>query len=206
MYCQTGAGKAPVPPGLMAMATLLQGDLRASDATMVELTVFDLRVQIVLDCLGHRAPAFSQGALSEFRQRLISTQMDRRLLERTVEVAARQREFDWRQLKATLKVAIDSRPLEGAGRVEDTLNLLGHAARKVAQGAARVLGWPLEKMCREAGVPVLLESSIKKALDVDWNQAEGSGRRVRRRSAPSPGAECPASFSQRKVFPLAVPA
>jgi len=125
MYCQTGAGKAPVPPGLMAMATLLQGDLRASDATMVELTVFDLRVQIVLDCLGHRAPAFSQGALSEFRQRLISTQMDRRLLERTVEVAARQREFDWRQLKATLKVAIDSRPLEGAGRVEDTLNLLG---------------------------------------------------------------------------------
>lgn len=172
MYRQTGAGKAPVPPGLMAMATLLQGYLRASDATMVELTVFDLRVQIVLDCLGHREPAFSQGALSEFRQRLIRTQMDRRLLERTVEVAARQREFDWRQLKATLKVAIDSRPLEGAGRVEDTLNLLGHAGRKVAQAAARVLGWPLEKVCREAGIPVLLESSIKKALDVDWNQAE----------------------------------
>jgi len=186
----------------MAMATLLQGYLRASDATMVELTVFDLRVQMVLDCLGSMEPAFSQGALSEFRPRLIRTQMDRRLLERTVEVAARQREFDWRKLK----VAIDSRPLEGAGRVEDTLNLLGHAARKVAQGAARVLGWPLEKVCREAGIPVLLESSIKKALDVDWNQAEGSGRRVRRRWAPSPGAECPASFSQRKVFPLAVPA
>jgi hypothetical protein len=32
MYRQTGAGKAPVSPGLMAMATILQGYLRASDA------------------------------------------------------------------------------------------------------------------------------------------------------------------------------
>jgi hypothetical protein len=94
------------------------------------------------------------------------------LLERTVEVATRQREFDGRKLKGTLKVAIDSRPLVGAGRVEDTLNLLGHAGRKVAQSAAKLLGWPLEKVCHEAGIPVLLESSIKKGLDVDWNQAE----------------------------------
>jgi hypothetical protein len=111
MYRDTGAGKAPVPPALMAMATLLQGYLKASDATMVELTVFDLRVQMVLDCVGGTEPAFSQGTLSEFRQRLIRTQMDRRLLERTVQVAMGQREFDWRQLKASLQVAIDSRPL-----------------------------------------------------------------------------------------------
>ena len=52
MYRQTGAGKEPLPPALMAMATLIQGYLGASDATMVELTVFDLRVQMVLDCLG----------------------------------------------------------------------------------------------------------------------------------------------------------
>jgi hypothetical protein len=172
MYRQTGAGKAPVAPGLMAMATLLQGYMGASDATMVELTVFDLRVQLVLGRLGHSEPAFSQGALSDFRQRLMRTQMDRRLLERTVEVAARHRkEFDWRKMKGALKVAIDSRPLEGAGRVEDTLNLLGHAARKVAQAAARVLGWSLEQVCREAAIPLLLESSIKKGLDLDWNQA-----------------------------------
>ncbi len=42
MYRDTGAGKAPLPPALMAMATLVQGYLKASDATMVELTVFDL--------------------------------------------------------------------------------------------------------------------------------------------------------------------
>jgi IS5 family transposase len=172
MYRTTGAGKEPVSPGLMAMATLLQGYLGASDATMVELTVFDLRVQMVLDCLGNTEPAFSQGTLSEFRQRLIRTQMDRRLLERTVEVATRQRQFDWRKVKLALKVGIDSRPLEGAGRVEDTLNLLGHAGRKVVRSAGRVLGWPQQKVCREAGIPLLLKSSVKRALDVDWNQPE----------------------------------
>ena len=101
-----------------------------SDATMVELTVFDLRVQMVLDCLGSSEPAFSQGTLSGFRQRFMRTQMDRRLLEKTVEVAREQEEFGERSLKSLLRVAIDSRPLEGAGRVEDTLNLVGHAARK----------------------------------------------------------------------------
>ena len=33
MYRQTGAGKEPLPPARMAMATLLQGYLGASDAT-----------------------------------------------------------------------------------------------------------------------------------------------------------------------------
>ena len=45
MYRDTGAGAEAVAPGLMAMATLLQGYLGASDAEMVELTVFDARVQ-----------------------------------------------------------------------------------------------------------------------------------------------------------------
>ncbi|EAU62548.1 ISLp1 [Stigmatella aurantiaca DW4/3-1] len=124
MYRDTGAGKTPVPPGLMAMATLLQGYLGASDATMVELTVFDLRVQMVLDCLGQTEPAFSQGAFYDFRHRLIRKHMDQRLLERTVEVAHQRMSWEARQTKSLLKVAIDSKPLEGAGRVEDTINLL----------------------------------------------------------------------------------
>jgi hypothetical protein len=172
MYRTTGAGKSPVPPGLMAMAMLVQGYLGASDADMVELTIFDLRVQMVLGCIGATKPIFSQGAFSDFRARFIRADMDRRLLERTVEVARGCTEFDWRKLPKTLRVAIDSKPLEGAGRVEDTFNLLGHAARKVVECAAKLLGWPEERLCREAGIPLLLEPSIKKALDVDWNDAE----------------------------------
>ena len=176
MYRQTGAGKEPLPPARMAMATLIQGYLGASDATLVELTVFDLRVQMVLDCLGHSEPAFSQGALCDFRHRLIRTNMDRRLLEKSVEVAMGQQEFGWRALKSSLRVAIDSRPLEGAGRVEDTFNLLGHAARKVVACVAGLLECSTDRVCREAGIPLLLESSVKKALDVDWNEA---GQRTR---------------------------
>jgi len=169
MYRSTGAGKAARPPALMAMAMLVQGYLGMSDAEMIELTVVDLRVQMVLGCLGAEAPPFSQGALQEFRERLIAADLDRRLLERTVALAKRSQAFDYRKLPTTLRVAIDSSPLEGAGRVEDTFNLLAHAARNVVQCAAGVLGWPDERVCTQAGIPLLNASSIKRALDIDWN-------------------------------------
>jgi hypothetical protein len=138
---------------------------------MIELTVVDLRVQMVLGCLGAEQPPFSQGALQEFRNRLIAAALDRRVLERTVELAKATKAFDPRKLPKTLRVAIDSSPLEGAGRVEDTVNLLAHAARNVVSCAAGLLGWTDERVCRQAGIPLLVESSIKRALDIDWNDA-----------------------------------
>ena len=171
MYRTTGAGKDARPPAMMAMAMLVQGYLGMSDAEMIELTVVDLRVQMVLGCLGAEAPPFSQGALQEFRERLIAADLDRRVLERTVELAKATKAFDHRKLPKTLRVAIDSSPLEGAGRVEDTFNLLAHAARKVVRCAADLLGWTEEKVCRQAGIHLLVESSIKRALDIDWNDA-----------------------------------
>ncbi|MGH6690693.1 MAG: IS1182 family transposase [Gammaproteobacteria bacterium] len=171
MYRTTGAGKEARPPALMAMAMLVQGYLGISDAEMIELTVVDLRVQMVLGCLGAEAPPFSQGALQEFRERLIAADLDRRVLERTVDLAQQTKAFDPRKLPKTLRVAIDSSPLEGAGRVEDTYNLLAHAARNVVRCAARVLGWPVARVCEEAGIPLLAGPSIKAALDIDWNDA-----------------------------------
>lgn len=171
MYRTTGAGKAPHLPAMMAMAMLIQGYLGISDAEMIELTVVDLRVQMVLGCLGAEQPPFSQGALQEFRNRLIAADLDRRVLERTVELAKATKAFDPRKLPKTLRVAIDSSPLEGAGRVDDTVNLLAHAARHVVSCAAGLLGWTDERVCRQAGIPLLVESSIKRALDIDWNDA-----------------------------------
>jgi hypothetical protein len=167
MYRETGAGKSPVPPALMAMAVLLQAYAGASDAEAVELTVVDLRWQLVLDCLGADEPAFSQGALHDFRARLIRSNMDRRLLERTVEFARARGDFDPKRLPKDLRVAMDSMPLEGAGRVEDTLNLLGHAARKLVEAA--LVGKPFRQVCVSAGIPALLATSIKKGLDCEWS-------------------------------------
>ena len=179
MYRKTGAGKEPKPPALMAMALLLQGYTGLSDGDAVEATVIDLRWQLVLDTLGEDEPAFSQGTLQAFRERLIAHDLDRRLLERTVELARATREFDWKKLPKTLRVAMDSSPLEGAGRVEDTINLLAHAARKVVECAAGLLDWPAERVCREAGIPLLLESSVKKALDLDWSDPVQKGSAVK---------------------------
>jgi len=100
----------------MATAVLLQAYAGASDAEAVELTVVDLRWQLLLKCLGADQPAFSQGTLHDFRARLIRTDMDRRLLERTVEFA-RAHGFDPKKLPKDHRIAMDSMPLEGAGRV-----------------------------------------------------------------------------------------
>jgi hypothetical protein len=172
MYRQTGAGAEPVSPALLCMAMLLQAYLGTSDAEAVELSVVDLRWQMVLGCLGAESPAFSQGGLQQLRERLIANDMDRRLLERTVELAKQTAEFDWKKLPKSLRLAVDSRPFEGAGRVEDTFNLLGHAARKLVQLAAKLLDVAAEEICQAAKTPLLMAPSIKAGLDINWNDPE----------------------------------
>ncbi|WP_394823791.1 IS1182 family transposase [Pendulispora albinea] len=169
MYRESGEGKQPVAPALLAMVILLQAYTGASDAQAVELSIVDARWQMVLGVLGEDDPPFSQGALPAFRQRLMAHDMDRRLLERTIELARRTAAFDWKKLPKQLRIAIDSRPLEGAGRVEDTFNLLAHAARKVLACAARLVDMTPEEIARHAGAPLLLDTSIKAGLDIEWS-------------------------------------
>lgn len=178
MYRDTGAGKEPVCPAMMAMAALMQGYLAVSDAEAVELTVVDLRWQMVLDRLGSAEPVFSQGALQAFRERMLQHDMDRRLMEKTIALARTTGAFDFKKLPKTLRVAIDSSPLEGAGRVEDTVNLLAHAGRKIVDCAAALLGWESERVCKEAGIPLLAQSSVKRALDYTWSDPEDKAEAV----------------------------
>jgi hypothetical protein len=183
MYRDTGEGKLPVPPALVCMVLLLQAYTGASDAEAIDSMVDDRRWQLVLGTLGAKQPAFAQGTLQSFRQRLIRNNMDLRLLERTVEFAKKTKAFDWKKLPKTLRLAVDSRPLEGAGRVEDTFNLLGHAALKLLSATAMVLGRKAEEIAACAGAPVFLAPSIKTGLDTDWThpeqKAEAIGELVR---------------------------
>jgi hypothetical protein len=172
MYRTTGAGTEPLPPALLCMVLLLQAYMGTSDAEAVELTVVDIRWQLVLDCLGAEAPLVSQGTLPQFRGRLIKAGLDRRLLERTVELAKQTKEFDWKKLPKVLRLAVDSRPFEGAGRVEDTINLLGHAARKIVRLAAGLTKLSVDEIAEEAHIPIVLRGSTKAALDRDWNDPE----------------------------------
>jgi hypothetical protein len=105
MYRQTAQGKERQPPALMCMALVLQGYLRVSDAEAVRLSATDGCWRLALGTLESKAdePAFSQGALQRFRERLIKHDMDRRLLERTAELAKQTRAFDWKKLPSALR-------------------------------------------------------------------------------------------------------
>ena len=116
-------GTAPVPPALLAMVVLLQAYDQVGDAEAVITARVDQRWQLVLGTLGARSAPFSQGALVKFRTRMIAHDLDQKLLDRTVTLAKRTGRFGWQALRA----ALDSSPLVGAGRVEDTWNLIGRA-------------------------------------------------------------------------------
>ena len=155
---------APLPPALLAMVLLLQAYDQVGDAEAVVSAELDPRWQMPLGCLGaHEAP-FSQGALVKFRERLIAHNLDQKLLDRTVVLAKQSGRFGWQALRA----ALDSSPLLGAGRVEDTWNLLGRALRTVVTCAATTLQIPRAQVMREAGVTLLGATSLKAALDIDW--------------------------------------
>src|SRR5712692_5349097 len=118
LYRDSKRGQPPIPPAQLALATILQAYTGVSDDEVIEATTMDRRWQLVLDCLDCTEPPFSKGTLVGFRQRLIAQQVDRRLIERTIELAAHAGAIGSRQLRA----ALDSSPLWGTSRVEDTYN------------------------------------------------------------------------------------
>jgi len=132
LYRKAERGHPPVAPAMLALALILEAYTGVSDDEVIEATVMDRRWQLVLDCLDTEQAPFSKGTLVAFRQRLIEGQVDRRLIERTIEIAEQSQAFGPRALRA----ALDSSPLWGAGRVEDTYNLVGHALKKVMRVVA----------------------------------------------------------------------
>ncbi len=168
LYQASSRGQPPIPPAQLALATILQAYTGASDDEVIEATTMDRRWQLALDCLDVAEPPFSKGTLIAFRNRLIETQMDRRLIERTIELAKGTGAFG----AGPLRAALDSSPLWGASRVEDTYNLLGHALRKALGVIARQQGRGLAEIATEANASLVSGSSLKAALDCDWDDLE----------------------------------
>lgn len=171
-YQDSPLGQLPIPPAQLALATILQAYTGVSDDEVIEATLMDRRWQLVLDCLDCAQPPFSKGTLVGFRQRLIAHDLDRRLIERTLSVADQTGGFSPRPLRA----ALDSSPLWGAGRVEDTYNLMGHALKKALGVIARQQGRELADIAAEAGAGLVAGSSVKAALDLDWDDPATSGQ------------------------------
>jgi|GraSoi_2013_60cm_1033757.scaffolds.fasta_scaffold25921_2 transposase len=176
LYAEKPKGHPPIPPAQLALATLLQAYTGVSDDEVIEATTMDRRWQLVLDCRECTEPPFSKATLIAFRQRLMEHDADRRLIERTLEVAQASGAFS----PKALRVALDSSPLWGAGKVEDTYNLLGHALRKALSVLARQQGRGLAEVALAAGAQVADvvsgPRSLKAALDLDWDDPDARTR------------------------------
>src|SRR5258708_18486952 len=166
LYRKEERGRPPVAPAMLALALILEAYTGVSDDEVIEATVMDRRWQLVLDCVDTEEASFSKGTLVAFRKLLIEGQLDRRLIERTIEMASQSQAFGSRPLRA----ALDSSQLWGAGRVEDTCNLVGHALKKVMRVVADQQERDLVEVAKEAGAELICGSCLKAALDRDWDQ------------------------------------
>src|SRR5512135_1568646 len=106
----------------------------------------------------------------------MSTGMDQRLLERTVELARTRGGFEAK----TLRLALDSSPLWGHGRVEDTFNLLGHAAQQVIACLAELTQHEVAHVIEQIGLSLFQAPSLKAALDINWDDAEQKQQALQR--------------------------
>jgi len=68
-----------------------------------------------------------------------------------------------------LRAALDSSPLWGARRVEDTYNLLGHALKKALEVIAKKSHQDLGRVAQEAAAEIVANSSLKAALYLEWD-------------------------------------
>ena len=161
-------GQEPLPAALLAMVILLQAYTQTGDAEAVLTTQMDRRWQLVLGTLGSKKAPFGQGSLYRFRQRMIAHDLDQKLVDRTVELAKKTGKFGWQQLK----VALDSSPLIGAGRVEDSWNLIGRAMSHVVEAVSVVTDVDRDRIIQEADLCVLMGSSVKASLDIDWDDGK----------------------------------
>lgn len=168
IFKDSTVGKCPVPPAQLALAIILQAYTGVSDDELIEALIMDRRWQLVLDCLDCEQAPFGKGTLVRFRGALIASEGDRRLVERTIEMVEQKGGFSSR----TLKAALDSSPLWGAARVEDTYNLLGHALRKALELIARQQQLEYEDVASQSGASLLVGPSLKAALDRDWDEPE----------------------------------
>lgn len=164
MYDASGRG-SPVSPERLALALILQVAFHVADHEVPTLTAADRRWRMILDLdLEGDETAFSQGSVFHFRERAREHGFMQMLLDKTVRLARETKGFSHKRLR----MMIDSSPLLGAGRVEDTFNLIGRAVARLVSVASEETGCAQADLVDQLELTVVSASSVKAALDIDW--------------------------------------
>ena len=169
MYAESGRGLA-LSPERLALALILQVANGVADQDVPLLTATDRLWRMVLNGLDEEldTPMFGQGTVFNFRERARSSGFLDVLLQRTVQLARENAGFSHKRLRAL----IDSSPLLGAGRVEDSFNLIGRAISQLVEVAAAETGLDAASVASELALTVVSAKSVKAALDVDWRRPD----------------------------------
>jgi len=164
-----GFGRPSVPPGMLAIALLLQTHDKASDAEATRRATYDMRWKVALGVEMDEKP-FAKSTLQQFRAQLIIHDRARAIFERSLQLARGTGLLKGR----TSRLAVDSTQVLGRGAVEDTCNLIAHGVAKLCRALAAVEApqTKVEDWANERGLSRYFGSSIKASRDVDWDDAE----------------------------------
>ena len=168
IYCD-GLGRPSNPPGMLAVALVLQTHDGVSDAEASARAAYDMRWKVALGVEMDERP-FAKSTLQQFRAQLLLHDKARVIFERSLQLARETGLLKGRRSR----LAVDSTQVLGRGAVEDTCNLIAHGIAKLCRVLAAVEAseMKVEHWAQERGLARYFGSSIKASRDVDWDDAE----------------------------------
>jgi hypothetical protein len=158
-------GRPSVPPSQLCVALLLQTYDGVSDDEAIERTAYDLRWKVALG-LELREKLCAKSTLQLFRAKLVVHEEYGQIFEASVTACRRAGLLKRRKLD----VAIDTTPVLGRGAVKDTYNLISDQIRTVVKEACALKGWDTEGIIREQGLSRHFSTSLKGAVELDWDE------------------------------------
>jgi hypothetical protein len=162
-YCADN-GRPSVPPSQLALLLVLQAKDGVSDAEAIESSAYDLRWCAVLRRSAGE-PLCAKSTLQLFRAHLVLHDAAKAIFQESVREARRVG-----LLKGeAMRVALDTKPIEGRGAVEDTYNLLSTGIGLLADALAKKAGKSKPSWLTELGLSRYTEKSVKGSVQIDWS-------------------------------------
>jgi hypothetical protein len=163
LYCHNN-GRPSMPPSQLALMLLMQAHDLVSDAEAIEKSAYDLRWAAVLR--RHAGEPFcAKSTLQLFRAQLVLHEEAKTIFKKSVQEAKKVG-----LLKGeALTIALDTKPIEGRGAVEDTYNLLATGIGMLAEALSKKQGKSKSEWLTEFGLGRYTAPSVKGSADIDWS-------------------------------------
>jgi hypothetical protein len=166
-YKSTNNGRPSVPPSQLALMLIMQHHDNVSDAEAIEKSAYDLRWCAVLNRSAGE-PFCAKSTLQTFRVHLVTNDKAKLIIKSGIQEAKHTGLLEGE----ALKVALDTKPIEGRGAVEDTYNLLSTGINLLADTLAKQDGKKKADWLKDIGLGRYTEPSIKGTEHIDWSDKE----------------------------------